>query len=197
MDNIVEFTSMATIVLLLSLLVERIMEVLSAARDYLEWKYRWDRYYNSKAEKLKEKYENEAKSQILFRVLTLTPLVRQIRHATRAHRKGHSSAITVISAEMIRHSILQSSSWVASSIIGIIFCMLSHINVLAFFSEQLPAQAGQVLLKWPEPLQIVIGGVLVGLGSQPIHNMIVSMEKKRASKAQEAELKQRLSAQGR
>lgn len=193
METLLNLTYLYMIVLLLALLVERIMEVVTAIWDYIEWKARMYRFWNARANKLKKDYERKAKSQILYRVISLTPLVRQIGHATLSSKKGHSDQITIVSGEMIRQATLATATRIVASIFGILFCNLAGVNLVELFREALPL--GSILETWPHWIQLTVSGVIVGLGSEPVHSMIKSVEKKRKDRAQEAELKKRLSAQ--
>lgn len=193
METILNLTYLYMVVLLLALFVERIMEVVMGVWGYIEWKARMYRFWNARAYRLKEEYERKAKSQILYRVISLTPLVRQIGHATLSEKKGHSGQLTIVSGEMIRRATVATASRFVASIFGIIFCNLAGVNLVELFSDAIPL--GSILEAWPHVLQLTVSGVIIGLGSEPVHSMIKSMEKKRQDRVQHAELKKRLSAQ--
>lgn len=192
MDEIIDLTKVYIVILLLALLVERFMEIVVGVWNFIEWKANLHEFWNRKAEKLKRKFESRAKSQILSRVITLSPLARQIRHATRYKKRGHSNQLVIVSGEMIRHSVVATASRIVAAILGVILCSAAGINIIESFQSLLPDVVGK-LTNWSPTFQVILSGIVIGLGSEPIHNLIEAMEKRRASRAKKAELDKALS----
>ena len=192
MDEIIDLTKLYIVILLLALTIERIMEIIIGIWNYIEWKANMNEFWNRKAEKLKRKYESYGKSQILSRVITLSPLARQVRFSSRHKKKGHSGQLVVISGEIIRHSIISTASRFIATILGVIFCYFCGINLIDSFKNLLP-DVIENLTNWSTTLQLIISGLVIGLGSEPIHNLIEAIEKRRASRAEKAELDKALS----
>lgn len=190
MDNVLELTYLFMLVLLLALTVERVMEVLQSIWGYIEWKTRRYNYWNGKAKKLKRQFELKAKSQILLRVIDLTPLTRQIRYATTA-KEGHSGKLTIISGEMIRQTSIAAVSRIVASLLGVAFCWVTKVNFVEVFEKAMEMTPGR-LTNWPPELQLIISGIVVGLGSEPVHNLISSLESRRKSRAEKAGLEKAL-----
>ncbi len=193
MNTVLEISYLFMTVLLLALLIERVLEVLGGIWNYFEWKLKMNRFWNGKAEKLKRKFENKAKSQILLKVLDLTPLTRQLRYATRDKKEGHSGKLTIISSAMIRQSVIALSSRLIASILGVIFCAATNVNFVVIFQKAMGFEAGK-LTSWPVWFQLTISGIVIGLGSEPVHSLITSMEKRRATRANSHALEKALGA---
>ena len=192
-----ELTKMYLLVMLLALTVERIMEIFSAVWSFIEWKAKMNVFWNNKAEKLGRKFERKAKSQILLRKFNLDQLIQQISYATKAAKERHSGKLTIISAEMIRQTSIAAVSRVVASILGVIFCAATNVNLIVIFEDAIPI-AGLKLTNWPLWIQLTISGVVIGLGSEPVHSLVTSLDKRREgrkeSQKQKAELEKALAA---
>ena len=192
-----ELTKMYLLVMLLALTVERIMEVFSSVWSFIEWKAKMYVFWNNKAKKLKRKFERKAKSQILLRKFNLDQLIQQISYATKAAKERHSGKLTIISAEMIRQTSIAAVSRVVASILGVIFCAATNVNLIAIFEDAIPI-AGLKLTNWPLWIQLTISGIVIGLGSEPVHSLVTSLDKRREgrkeSQKQKAELEKALAA---
>jgi hypothetical protein len=185
MDNVVELTSLYIVILLLALLVERFMEILSSVWNYIEWKANLHEFWNRRAEKLKKKFEARAKSQILLRALSLAGLTRQLRNVTRSHKKGHSGIIIIISGALVRQVSVATVSRFVASILGVAFCYLAKVNLVDIFNRTLEFD---LLRDWPNALKLILSGVVIGLGSEPVHSLIMAVERQREKRTRKAEL---------
>ncbi len=194
MDEVIDLTRVYIVILLLALLIERIMEIVVGVWNYIEWKTNMQAFWNGKAEKLKKKYERIAKGQLLSRVITLSPLATQIRYAARSQKKGHSNQLVIISGENIRQAVIATASRIVASVLGVILCYAADINLIEIFQSLLPAIIGK-LTNWSPMLQVFLSGIVIGLGAEPVHNLIAAMEKRRASRTKRAELEKALSEQ--
>jgi len=187
MDPIVEFANVFFLVLLLALLVERIMEILSGIREYLEWKTGMHHFWNRQTTRLKKKYENIGRGKILGRVLNLSPLTRQVEYAARSRKRGHSGLVVILSSEAVRKAIIAGASRIMASLIGILICYYSKINLIEIFEKELPDTVDK-LTNWSVFLQYIISGIVIGLGSEPVHNLITNMEERRNVREKKAKL---------
>ena len=187
MDPIVEFANVLFLVLLLALLVERIMEILSGIWEYVEWKTGMHRFWNRKTTRLKKKYESIGRGKILGRILNLSPLTRQVEYAARNRKQGHSRQLVVLSSEAVRKAFVAGASRIVASLLGIVLCYYSKINLIEIFEEELPNTVDK-LTNWSVLFQYIISGIVIGLGSEPVHNLITNMEERRNARERKAKL---------
>jgi len=187
MDLIVEFANVFILVLLLALLVERTMEILSAIWEYLEWKTGMHGFWNQKTFRLKRNYETIGRGKILGRILSLSPLTRQIDYAARNKKRSHSKQVVILSSEALRKAVVAGAARIVASLLGILLCCYSEINLIEIFENRLPDIVEKLTI-WSKPFQYIISGVVIGLGSEPVHNLITNMEKRRDARKKRAEL---------
>ncbi len=181
MDNLWSVTQIYLTVLILALLVERFMEVLMEVWNYLEWKAGWNEFWNRRAEALRDKFEQKAGAQILSQKLDISVLIYQLRHVVLSHKEGHSGAIPIISADQIRQVVVSTSTRVVASLLGIALCVAAGVNLVQILEINF-------LQSWPGFIQVTLSGVVIGLGAEPVHNIISSVEKRREDRAKRAEL---------
>ena len=186
METLWSVTQIYLIVLILALLIERIMEVLMEVWNYLEWKAGLNELWNRRAEALRDKFERKARAQVLGQRLDVSGLIYQLRHVILSHKEGHSGAIPIISADQIRQVVVSTSARVMASLLGIALCLAAGVNLVRILEIDF-------LQSWPGFIQVALSGVVIGLGAEPVHNIISSVEKRRQDRAKRAELEKRLS----
>lgn len=185
METVWSVTQIYLIVLVLALLVERFMEVLMECWNYLEWKADLNELWNRRAEALRRKFELKARSQVLSQKLDISGLIYQLRHVILSHKKGYSGTIPIISADQIRQVVLSTSARIVASLLGIALCLAAGVNLVEILGIGF-------LQSWPGFVQVTVSGVVIGLGAEPVHNIISSVEKRRKDRAKRAELEKRL-----
>jgi len=180
-------------ILLLALLVERVMEVLMSAWEYTEWKQAMHRFWNRRARRLQAQFETQAHRNVFTRVLRLTPIARQARAYTRADDGLHRGNLVIIDGTLVRRVAVTVGARIVASLLGVLLCWVASIN----FVELIRAVATEestvfstLLGGIPAWLQIVISGVLIGLGTEPVHRIIQNLERRREQRVKRQRLEQ-------
>jgi hypothetical protein len=180
-------------ILLLALLVERVMEVLMSAWEYTEWKQAMHRFWNRRARRLQAQFETQAHRNVFTRVLSLTPIARQARAYTRADDGLHRGNLVIIDGTLVRRVAVTVGARIVASLLGVLLCWVASIN----FVELIRAVATEestvfstLLGGIPAWLQIVISGVLIGLGTEPVHRIIQNLERRREQRVKRQRLEQ-------
>ncbi len=194
-----EFSSIGELVvlylqiLLLALLVERVMEVLMSAWEYTEWKQAMHRFWNRRARRLQTQFETQAHRNVFTRVLSLTPITRQARAFTRSDDGLHRGNLVIIDGTLVRRVAVTVGARAVASLLGVLLCWTASIN----FVELIRAVATEestvfatLLGGIPGWLQIVISGVLIGLGTEPVHRIIQNLERRRERRIKRQRLEQ-------
>jgi len=182
-DVILHVTYLYLLILLLALLVERIMEVLMACYDALEYKCGWYRWWQRRAEKLRARFARRA-AGATFGTADASALLYLIRDVLRGKKEGYSGLLPIISPQLVRHAAVAASARVVASTLGIALCAATKIDVVRTFNIDLQID---YLTKWPAAVTLIISGVIVGLGSEPVHSLIQEVERRRKRKEAQAE----------
>ncbi|NBB74326.1 MAG: hypothetical protein GVY35_11685 [Bacteroidetes bacterium] len=194
-----EFSSIGELVvlylqiLLLALLVERVMEVLMSAWEYTEWKQTMHRFWNRRARRLQARFETQAHRNVFTRVLSLTPIARQARAYTRADDGLHRGNLVIIDGTLVRRVAVTVGARLVASLLGVLLCWVASINFVALIravATEESAVFSTLLGGIPAWLQIVISGVLIGLGTEPVHRIIQNLERRREQRVKRQRLEQ-------
>ncbi len=178
-EVILHVTYLYLLILVLALLVERSMEVLMSWYGLLEYKCGWYRWWQARAEKLRERFARRAAGARFYQVVDTSALLYLIRDALLGKKTGYSGRIPVISPQLLRHLAIATAARVVASGLGIAMCALTHIDVVRTFNMDLQID---FLTTWPRGLTLAISGVVVGLGSEPVHSLIQAVERRRKRK---------------
>lgn len=194
-----EFSSIGELVvlylqiLLLALLVERVMEVLMSAWEYAEWKQAMHRFWNRRARRLQNRFETHAHRSVFTRVLSLTPITRQARSYTRADDGLHRGNLVIIDGALVRRVAVTVGARTVASILGVLLCWTASINFVELIRAVATDEStvfSTLLGGIPGWLQIIISGILIGMGSEPVHRIIQNLERRREQRVKRQRLEQ-------
>ena len=180
-------------ILLLALLIERVMEVLMSTWEYVEWKRAMHRFWNRRARRLQRRFETQAHRNVFTRVLSLTPIARQARAYTRADDGLHRGNLVIIDGTLVRRVAVTVGARTVASALGILLCWVASINFVALI-RAVALEEGTALSTLlggvPAWLQIVVSGILIGMGSEPVHRIIQNLERRREQRVKRQRLEQ-------
>lgn len=185
MDQLLDITYVYLFVLTLALLVERIMEVLMDVWGYIEWKTNGYKRWNRRAEKIRRKFEIRAGSRLLVDAASLAGLARRVRTYTDTDEAMPPGNTIIISGKAVRRAFVATASRIVASILGIVVCTVAGINFVAVIGQELALDT-PLLAGVPVWLQIALSGIIIGLGSEPVHHMITNLERRREDRARRA-----------
>ncbi len=178
MDAITQITYLYMLALLMALVIERVMEILNASWNYVEWQFDLHEFWTRRAKKLQARFEALASSRLWNKFLDLTGLLFQIRKKLADNKAGHSGKIPIISGDLVRNAALVVANRIAAAIMGVLFCWTTQINLIAIFNSQLKLDY-KIITQMPVWLALVLSGIFLGMGAEPVHHMIQMIEKRR------------------
>ncbi|MEZ4702000.1 MAG: hypothetical protein R2834_16830 [Rhodothermales bacterium] len=182
MDILLLLTFLYLMLLLLALLVERIMELLHAVFNYVEWKFHFERIWNRRARRLLTRYDSKAKSNILSHALIITQLGRMVKQYTPSEEGVYPGNVIIISGKAVRQVLVSALSRVVATGVAFVLCAASGINLFTVIDLALGASAQTIPFYRAidgQTLQLAITAVLIGLGSEPVHHVINNIERRR------------------
>lgn len=178
----------------ISLIIERLVEILIAWYRVLEVKNGWYRYWNNKAVALQYQLHD-------FRVdddpdnapVNESDAERQARIAAARERivgallkrlkvdEGPYAGVDSISAAKVRHYGIKYYSKALAIVLGIAVAVGANIDMIGLVDKMLNANNGpysEVRVLFNQ----VATGIAMGLGSAPLHKMIAALEKARKNR---------------
>ncbi|MDZ7391911.1 MAG: hypothetical protein ONB25_03290 [candidate division KSB1 bacterium] len=183
-EVILHVTYLYLLILVLALLVERTMEVLMSCYELLEYKCGWYRWWQNRAERLRERFARRAAGARFYQAVDTSALLYLIRDALLGKKAGYSGRIPIISPQLLRHLAIATAARVVASGIGIGLCAVTRVDVVRTFNIDLQID---YLNSWPRAATLVMSGIIVGLGSEPVHSLIQAVERRRKRKEAQAE----------
>jgi len=178
MEAILQVTYLYMLTLLLSLTVERLMEILNAGWNFVELRCEMHKFWTRRAIALQKTFQRKATSRLWNRMFDLSGLAFQIRRKLLDKKLAYSGKILIISGDLVRHASLVVANRVVSSAMGILFCATTDINLLRVVKTDLQLEYA-ILDRIPVWLAIALSGILVGAGAEPVHHVIKFIEKRR------------------
>jgi len=171
--------------LFISLIIERLLEVLNSLYVLIELKMGWYKYWNSKAERLRQQLQEyrpgreadntDPDSNQSTRARIIGPLLSRLKV-----EQGPYANVDSISAKKVRTYSIKFASKMIGVILGIGIALIADIDIFRLIDQMLhPMQADspEKLDAWGVTLQQVVTGIAMGLGSGPLHKIIRALEK--------------------
>ena len=168
--------------LLISLIVERLLEIISGLYRLHEVKNNGYRYWNSKAEKLQRRLQqlrlgDEDKESISGRAQAARSRIIGSFLSRFKVEEGPYSEVESISAEKIRKYSVKFAAKIIGVIIGVAIALLADIDIFKLIDLMLNPGATLEYGRLAEFLHKVATGIAMGLGSGPLHKIILALEK--------------------
>ena len=163
--------------ILFSLIIERLLEVIKAGYDYLESKNNWVEYWNKRAIKLQRRLNNK----------TLNPKDNGLYYSTVLGLVGSTSRVGQVTPEIsgskVKGLSLKFIFKFLGVSVGILVAFMMQINIFDLIENLVndsESDNGFIVLSkinWPW-LELVVSGIVIGLGSTPIHKIITALDKR-------------------
>jgi hypothetical protein len=180
-----ESLSAATIILAfalaMSLLVERLLEVLKSCFDY--WDSRTDGVtrWNRRAERVRAVVERRLRLFEYVKPEQVRPVLNRIYDLLLNNQGVYDGTVLVLSADMVRIAWIRIACKIVGMVLGVGLAILLRFDFvrLWFVADAAGERASNLP---PAALTIFVSGLAVGLGAGPVHKIIGSIEKRRARK---------------
>ncbi len=189
-DALSEITVLFTIVLALSLAVERLLEVLKSVYDLLDSRLDWYRFWTRRAHKIRDRLEKRLRIFEYVEPEAAQRALRRFSEVLMEDQAVQSSSVPVLSGDLVRTAAVKSVLKIIGILVGIGLAFWLNIDLLRVLEEVEIASwpSKEIFNQGPlssDGVRYVVTGIGIGLGSGPIHKIIVRVEsaqKKRSKK---------------
>jgi hypothetical protein len=171
--GLTEVTVLFTLALALSLVIERILEILKAFYDLIDSRLDWYRQWTVRATRLRDFLERRLRLSQHVSVERLKPILDQFSDRLLNGQGTYPGTLPVISGDLVRASWVRAGAKAAGVLIGIGLAYLCRVDLLSVWQNP---ESVQVTF---DPRQAWLSGVAIGLGSGIVHKLITTLERKR------------------
>ena len=197
METILNITYLYLLVLLLALLVERVMEVIMVIWELVEQRSGGHKFWNKRTHKLKNQLARSVETRMKERKLSTLTIRRRVRQYTNAQSGFYPGKTIVFSSKRVRKSFVRMIVFFVTSGLGMLVCFLAGINLIEIVKEALAPQTFSIFDAIGRNLQMIISGLIVGLGAEPVHRLIKRLEEAKNWIDQRNRLNEELIEEGR
>jgi len=153
----------------LSLVIERLLEILKSLYDVLEGKYDGYKFWNAKAESLQRRFEALLTSESVQNLSSRLGYDR-LKLEEIAYAKGVTISVSVLRTNGIKYA--AKCIGIAMGILIALFLDIDlfHLVDVSMYGETASVSRFSILAN-------IVTGVAMGLGSGPIHKFVSALEK--------------------
>jgi len=183
MEALSETTVLFTLALTLSMIVERVLEIVKCTLDLLDSRFDWYRFWTWRAKVLQQKLERRFKIFEYAEPKFINDIIKAGHSILLGPDNGYSGTLPTVSGDLVRGLWYKIFLKVLGIIIGILLAWQFSIDLLALW------QNNEVIIDLPQGKTVtpsdltsptvwgtLLTGAAIGLGSGPIHKIITAME---------------------
>ncbi len=168
-----------------AMVVERLLEILMATYTLFEVKCGWYQFWNTRAKNLQKRLHdfNMQDEQQLQDGKTAGQLAKireraigKLLSRLKIDEPAYAD-VPSLSAEKVRQFSIKFIVKIIGALTGISIAILVEIDMFALIDQLLKQQGNQVLSASARLAHQVLTGIAMGLGSAPLHKIIVALEK--------------------
>lgn len=175
-----QVTILFTLVLALSLTVERFVEVLKAVLAMVDDRLKWRHFWTHRAEALKKRLESKMGVFEHVDPRKAAAILNRFEQLFLGIKDGYSGTVPVISGDMIRSAGFKLVCKFLGLGLGVFMALWMQIDLLKIWHD---AAGTKMIGNIPsESFRMVLSGIAIGLGSGPVHKIISAIEKKKAKR---------------
>ena len=188
MEVILLVTVLFTLVLALAFLIERLLEVLKAIYDLLDSWLDWHQHWTRKTEKICKKLEQNLRIFEYAKPKQIAVVLRRFRKYILKKEDGYDYTFPVLSGDMVRAVSVTFISKAFAVLLGIGLAFWMELDLIKVWQEGSGDKSMWDIKISSEALRFAVTGIIMGLGSGPVHKFIRVIEKKRKLRQQEGAL---------
>jgi len=184
MDALLDVTVLFAFLLTLALLIERLFEIVKSIYDFLDSRFNWYTFWTKRAKKLGNLLEKRMNVFEYVDPKTAATVSRGFQELILKEREEYSGTIPIISGDLVRAVTIKTIFKFLAIAIGICLAFWFKIDLIAIWQNthaELTESALNINSIDPKIYGIILSGIAIGLGSGPVHKVIIAIERKRDS----------------
>ncbi len=187
MDVLLEVTVLFTLVLALSFLIERLLEILKAIYDLLDSRFHFYRFWTRMTYRVRDRLERRLRIFEYVEPKEAAIVLNRFQEMILNERQEYTDTVPILSGDLVRAFSIKVVSKVIAILLGIGLAFWIRIDLLSIWQES----AGDSF-KWVSNIispgfRIALSGAVMGLGSGPVHKILTTLEKKKQQQKEKGE----------
>lgn len=163
----------------LSLVVERVLELLKSMYDLIDCRAKLDRFWTRRAVTIRDFAQGRLRALEYMSPNAMANFLKKVSDLLLGPDHGYSGTVPTIAGDLVRAGAVRLGCKVVGVALGVTIAIGFDIDVPSLFQE--PGSA------WEHWFGKVATGVAIGLGAGPMHKLIVSLETRRSKRAARVE----------
>lgn len=184
MEALTKVTVIFTLALALSLLIERFLEVLKSLLDLLDSRNDWCKVWDGITKWLRNKLEKRLKIFEYVDTKVAARVLHRVRGMLLKEQDENLSNAPILSGDLVRAFCTKIAFKVVGVGAGIGLAFWFNIDLLKIWQDAAVDSSWLKINIQSEPVRIAFTGVVLGLGSSPVHKIITAIERRREKQRQ-------------
>jgi hypothetical protein len=168
---------LVALVLTLSLMIERFLEILKSVLDMVDDRFNRKEYWTRRAVKIKNRLESKIGVFEYVEARKAAGLLRRFQHMLLGIKDGYTGTVPVISGDLLRATAISVICKIVGIGLGIAVAFWMGIDLVKIWHDTAEMQLSKYLPS--KTICIILSGIVIGLGSGLVHMVIKSIESKR------------------
>ena len=183
METLLNVTVLFALVLALSLLIERLLEILKAIYSLADSRLNWYIFWTRKTQRLKDRLEKRLRIFTFTDPEDVASVFHRFREMLMSQNMGYSGTVPILCGDLVRMAYIKTVCKCIAMGLGVGLALWLKIDLMAIWqnASQEPSK-WQITLTSPT-LRMIFSGIAIGLGSGPVHKIITVIERKKEKQA--------------
>ncbi len=178
MEVILEITALMTLAMALSFLIERLLEIIKAVYDLFDSQFDWYRFWTLRTYKVRNKLEKKLRIVEYLGPKNLTKVLNKFGEKLLNRTGNYSGTVPILAGDLIRAVTIKSWMKLLSIGLGIALAFWMNVDLIKIWQDAMSNSSLWIINIKSQEWRIVISGIVIGLGSNPLHKVITTIEKK-------------------
>ena len=178
MEVILEITVLMTLAMALSFLIERLLEIIKAVYDLFDSQFDWYRFWTLRTYKVRNKLEKKLRIVEYLGPKNLTKVLNKFGEKLLNRTGNYSGTVPILAGDLIRAVTIKSWMKLLSIGLGIALAFWMNVDLIKIWQDAMSNSSLWIINIKSQEWRIVISGIVIGLGSNPLHKVITTIEKK-------------------
>ncbi len=174
--GITDATALAALAIALSFVIERVTELLKAIYDIADARLELCHFWTRRAITIRNFVQLRMRALEYVEPAAIAGFLEKVNDVVLGPKQGYHGTIPTICGDLVRTSAIRLGAKIIGVVLGMIIAANLSMDLFAVFNQNI-AYPG---------LGVALTGMAMGLGSGPIHKLIVALDERRARKSAEA-----------
>lgn len=178
MEVILKVTVLFTLVLALAFLIERLMEILKAIFDLLDSRFDWFKFWTRRTSNIAKKLEQKLKIFEYVQIQPVAKVLNRFQNMLLKKSTQNDHTFPVLSGDLVRSVMITVISKFLGMAMGIGLAFWMELDLILIWQGNAGNKAVWEIMIENQALRFILTGMIMGLGSGPVHHFIRLIEKK-------------------